>query len=86
MTREREIEILMKDSCTRKEAERFLDRYTEIFKASDFENNLESYLDDWGIDEDDREDYRRMVSDGDAVTDWSIVELDGEKYYISYVN
>ena len=53
MTREREIEILMEDRCTRKEAEKHLKDGATIFE--DFGENLESYLDEWDIEEEDRE-------------------------------
>ena len=83
MTREREIEILMEDRCTRKEAEKHLKDGATIFE--DFGENLESYLDEWGIEEEDREAYRKMVTDKIPVADWGIVEQDGKTYYISYV-
>ena len=82
MTREREIEILMDDRCTRKEAEKHLKDGTIIFE--DFAENLESYLDEWDIEEEDREAYRKMVADKIPVADWGIVEQDGKTYYIEY--
>ena len=83
MTREREIEILMQDRCTRLEAEKFLKNGAVIFE--DFEENMEYYLDGWAIEEEDREEYRKMVTDKIPVADWGIVEQDGKKYYIMYV-
>ena len=83
MTREREIEILMEDKCTRKEAEKHLKNGTIIFE--DFEENLESYLDEWDIEEEDREAYRKMVTDKIPTTDWGVVEQDGKTYFIMYV-
>ena len=82
MTREREIEILMEDRCTRKEAEKHLKDGATIFE--DFEENLESYLDEWDIEEEDREAYRNMVTDKIPAADWGIVEQDGKTYYIDY--
>ena len=82
MTREREIEILMEDRCTRAEAEKHLKDGTIIFE--DFAENLESYLDEWDIEEEDREAYRKMVADKIPVADWGIVEQDGKTYYIEY--
>lgn len=82
MTREREIEILMEDKCTRKEAEKHLKDGTIIFE--DFEENLESYLDEWDIEEEEREAYRKMVTYKIPVADWGIVEQDGKTYYIDY--
>ena len=83
MTREREIEILMEDKCTRKEAEKHLKNGTIIFE--DFEENLESYLDELDIEEEDREAYRKMVTDKIPTTDWGVVEQDGKTYFIMYV-
>lgn len=45
-------EVLMMDGCTRKEAERHLERGTTVFQKSDFEKNFDNYLDEWGIVED----------------------------------
>ena len=82
MTREREIEILMEDRCTKSEAEKHLKDGTTVFE--DFEENLESYLDEWDIEEEDREAYRKMVTDKIPVADWGVVEQDGKTYYIDY--
>lgn len=41
MTREKEIEILMEDRCTRKEAERFLQNGTQIYTAQELRETLE---------------------------------------------
>lgn len=83
MTREKEIEILMEDRCTKSEAEKHLKNGTTIF--DDFEKNCESYLDEWNIDEEDRNEYRKMAKEKIPVTDWGIVEKDGKTYYIMYV-
>ena len=83
MTKEMKIEILMMDGKTRLEAERHLKNDSTIFE--DFEENIESYLDEWCIDEEDKEEYRKMVNDKIPVDDWSIVEKDGKTYYIMYV-
>ena len=78
-----DVDILMLNGCTRAEAEKHLKNGTVIFK--DFKDNLESYLDEWDIEEEDREPYRKMVTDKIPVADWGIVEQDGKTYYISYV-
>ena len=83
MTREMEIEILMEDRHTRSEAEKHLKNGTTIFE--DFEENFESYLNEWDIDEEDRNEYRKMAKDKIPATDWGIVEKDGKTYYIMYV-
>lgn len=83
MTREREIELLMLDRCTKSEAEKHLKNGSTIFE--DFEENIESYLDEWNIEEEDKDEYRKMVTDKIPARDWGIVEDDGKTYYIMYV-
>ena len=83
MTREREIELLMLDRCTKSEAEKHLKNGSTIFE--DFEENIESYLNEWNIEEEDKNEYRKMVTDKIPVRDWSIVEDNEKTYYIMYV-
>ena len=83
MTIEKQIEILMEDRCTKSEAEKHLKNGTTIF--DDFEENFESYLDEWDIEEEEREAYRKMIETGNPVTDWGFVKVDGKTYYIQYV-
>ena len=82
MTREKEIEILIKDGCTKKNAERHLKNGTIIF--DDFEENLETYLNEWDIEEEDRDEFRKMVFDKIPVGYWGIVNEDEKTYYIMY--
>lgn len=83
MTRERQIEILTLDGCTKLEAEKHLKNGTVIF--ADLAENLESYLDEWNIEVEDRDEYHRMVNDKIPARDWGIVEDSGKTYYIMYV-
>lgn len=83
MTRERKIELLMLDRCTKSEAEKHLKNGSTIFE--DFEKNIESYLDEWNIEEEDKDEYRKMVTDKIPARDWGIVEDNGKTYYIMYV-
>ena len=82
MTREKEIEILIKDGCTKSDAERHLKNGTIIF--DDFEENLETYLNEWDIEEEDRDEFRKMVFDKIPVGYWGIVNEDEKTYYIMY--
>lgn len=86
MTREDEIKVLMKDRCTKKEAEDALKRGSIVYP--DFEENLELYLADAEemIDKEYAESLRRMVETKTEICDWSIIEMDGKRYYIQYVN
>ena len=91
MTREKQVEILINDGCTKREAEKFFERGTTVF--TDFEENFEDYMSEWKsgyCDEGDYEEmvsgYRNMIETGIPATDWGIVETEGKKFYIMYVN
>lgn len=84
MERTREIEILMKDRCTKSEAEKLLKLGATIFE--DFEENFNNYMKEWECDEDEIAAYKEMIETGEPVTDWGVVKLDGHTYYIMYVN
>ena len=47
--------------------------------------NIESYLDEWNIEEEDKDEYRKMVTDKIPARDWGVVEDNGKTYYIMYV-
>lgn len=83
MIREKKIELLMMDGCTKSEAEKFLKKGSVIFE--DFEEHIEDYLEEWGIEEEDKEEYRKMLVDKIPAKDWGIVEDDNKTYYIMYV-
>lgn len=73
----------MKDGDTRSEAEKHLKDGAMIIE--DLAENLESYLDEWDVEEEDREAYRNMVENKIPVADWVIVEDGGKTFYIMYV-
>ena len=77
-----EIKILMMDGCTESEAKKHLKDGTVILQ--DFDENLEEYLDELDIEEEDRNEYRKMVTDKIPVADWGVVDQDGKIYYIMY--
>lgn len=83
MTRERELEILMKDGCTKHDAEKHLKNGCIIF--DDFEENFEKYMEEWDVDEDDIPMYRKMIDKKIPVPDWGVVEENENTYYIMYV-
>ena len=83
MTKEKQIEILMKDRCTKTEAENFLKNGTTIY--DDFEENFEDYMKEWICDEDQIAAFKEMVDTKSPVLDWGIVEDNGKTYYIEYV-
>lgn len=83
MTKEREIEILMMDKCTKSEAKRHLKNGTVIFE--DFEKYFDDYMEEWSIEDDQISSYRKMIEEKIPFADWGIVEDAGNTYYIMYV-
>lgn len=83
MTKEREIEILMMDRCTKTEAEKHLKNGSVVF--TDFEEHFNDYMKEWDIEEDEIPTYKRMIEEKIPVPDWGVVEEDGKTYYIMYV-
>lgn len=83
MTREKEIEILMMDRCTKTEAEKYLKNGTEIFV--DFEKHFDDYMKEWCMDKDDVAMCKKMINEKIPMINWGIVVKDNETYYIMYV-
>ena len=79
MTREREIEILMKDRCTRAEAEKFIKAGTTIYTD---EKEIVEFAKEVSDDETITLDNIRRGN----VTDISYVRYNDNDYYIVYVN
>ena len=83
MTRDREIEILILDRCTKSDAEKHLKNGTTIFE--DFEEHFDDYMKEWAIEEEEIPTYRKMIEEKVPATDWGVVEDNGKTYYIMYV-
>lgn len=81
---DRLINILMADNCTKKEAEKHIKRGSIVFEAEDFEENLENYMEEWEVDEEEQAEYRKMVEEKKPMNDWGIAEYEGKRYYIMY--
>lgn len=47
MTKEREIEILMLDRCTKSDAEKHLKNGSTVFEGDDFEKFFDDYMKEW---------------------------------------
>lgn len=86
MTLGLQVDILMEDYCTFDEAVKHIKNGVWIYKAEDFENNLDDYLDDWGIESTDEEadKYCEMIKTGRPLDCWGVVDHDGKRYYIEY--
>lgn len=90
MNKEKMIEILMADRCTKVEAEKFSNNGTSIYDGKDFESNYIDYANEYyASDEDIKElayQYKDMIDTQTPIPDWGIVNLSGEKFYIEYEN
>lgn len=79
-----DIEVLMKNGYSRRKAEEELKRGTVVFEGEDFERHFDDYMEEWGVDEEEQEKYRKMLEEKIAIPDWGIVEDNGNTYYIMY--
>ena len=79
-----DIEVLMKNGYSKRKAEEELKRGTVVFEGEDFERHFDDYMEEWGIDEEEQEKYRKMLEEKIAIPDWGIVEDNGNTYYIMY--
>ena len=78
-----DIEVLMKDGCTKAEAENHLKKGTQVI--DDLEEHFEDYMTEWCIDEDEKDKYRQMIETKEPIVNWGIVQTEDNIYYIAYV-
>lgn len=79
-----DIEVLMKNGYSKRKAEEELKRGTVVFEGEDFERHFDDYMEEWGVDEEEQEKYRKMLEEKIAIPDWEIVEDNGNTYYIMF--
>ena len=79
-----DIEVLMKNGYSKRKAEEELKRGTVVFEGEDFERHFDDYIEEWGVDEEEQEKYRKMLEEKIAIPDWGIVEDNGNTYYIMH--
>lgn len=86
---EKEIQILMKDGCTKSEAINHLNRGTIIY--DDLEENLDEYCKEFEYLDNETDEVRytdsirEMVKTKIPAKDWGIVQDYNKMYYIEYV-
>ena len=76
-----DIEVLMKNGYSKRKAEEELKRGTVVFEGEDFERHFDDYMEEWGVDEEEQEKYRKMLEEKIAIPDWGIVEDKVNTYY-----
>lgn len=75
MEKEKMINILMADRCSKKEAERFIEKGASIYEEKDVQDLIKDFGNEFTAQD---------IKDGN-VEDISCVQYDGKKYYITYV-
>lgn len=83
MTRQQEIEIIMKDRKTESEAKKHLEKGSIVF--DDFEENFEKYMKEWLYDDEEIAACKNMIETKEPLQDWGVVDYEGKTYYIMYV-
>lgn len=78
-----DVEVLMKDGCTKSEAENHLKKGAQVI--DDFEKHFADYMIEWSVSDEDAEDYRQMIETKIPLSDWGIVQTENNTYYIAYV-
>ncbi len=81
----RSIDIICSANRTLDEACHYIKMGTVIYEAEDLRQHLDSYLADWGFDEDEAEEFRQMVTGGECIADWERTTYDGAEYLIQFV-
>ena len=50
-----------------------------------FEKFFDQYMDEWDVEEEDQEEYKKMIETNKPAFDWGVVEYEGITYFIDYV-
>ena len=74
------VEILMEDRCTRKEAERLLKNSTVVYELKDFTEHFGQFMEDWQEDKEGIEAYKKMLETKKPMSGYSFVEYNGKEY------
>ncbi len=78
-----DVEVLMKDGCTKSEAENHLKKGAQVI--DDLEEHFADYMIEWSVSDEDAEDYKQMIETKTPLSDWGIVQTENNTYYIAYV-
>lgn len=81
---EKNVEILMEDRCTRKEAENHLNNGTVVYTLEDFTEHFDQFMEDFQQDADGIEAYKKMLETKIPMVGYSFVKYDGKEWLISY--
>lgn len=82
---EKKLEIIMEDNHTKKEAVDYLCNGSAVYEKEEFEKFFDQYMNEWDVEEEDREEYKKMIDTNKPVFDWGVVEYEGITYFIDYI-
>lgn len=82
---EKKLEIIMEDSHTKKEAVDYLCNGSAVYEKEEFVKFFEQYMNELDVEEEDQEEYKKMIDTNKPVFDWGVVEYEGTVYFIDYV-
>ena len=58
---EKKLEIIMEDNHTKKEAVDYLCNGSVVYEKEEFEKFFDQYMNEWDVEEEDREEYKKMI-------------------------
>lgn len=80
-----DLEVIMADGHTKKEAEKYLHNGSLVLPENDFKKHFITYMKEWNVDEQQEIDkYRKMIDTKEAMMDWGIVNVNNVTYFIQY--
>lgn len=82
---EKKLLIIMEDNHTKKEAVDYLCNGSTVEEKEDFVEFFDQYMKEWEVEEEDREEYKKMIETNKPAFDWGVAEYEGKTYFIDYV-
>lgn len=81
---EKKLMVVMEDNHTKKEAVDYLCNGSAVYEKEEFVKFFEQYMNEWDVEEEDQEEYKKMIDTNKPVFDWGVVEYEGVTYFIDY--
>jgi hypothetical protein len=82
---EKKLMVVMEDNHTKKEAVDYLCNGSAVYVKEEFVKFFDQYMNEWDVEEEDQEEYKKMIETNKPVFDWGVVEYEGTVYFIDYV-
>lgn len=54
-------------------------------KTREYYYGAEAFGAEWDVEEEDREEYKKMIESNKPAFDWGVVEYEGITYFVDYV-